>query len=100
MIICKYYDMIFMADKKKGTKVISTPWIIRFLNFFDGDDESFISTYKNHFPNSALQIYEHPKKILFKSIRIDIEEFIDKNQPLKQEIRNRKLQKVLNFEKN
>jgi hypothetical protein len=92
--------MVFMADKKKGTKLINSPWIIRFLNFFDGDDEFFISTYKNHYPNSTIQIYKHPKKILFKSIKIDIEDFIDKNQSLKQEIRNRKLQKVLNFEKN
>jgi hypothetical protein len=99
MIICKYRDMVFMADKKKGTKLINTPWIIAFLNFFDGDDESFISTYKNHYPNSALQVYKHPKKALFKSIKIDIEDFLDNNQPLKQEIRNRKLQKVLNFEK-
>ena len=92
--------MVFIADKKKGTKLINSPWIIRFLNFFDGDDESFISTYKNHYPNSTIQIYKHPKKILFKSIKIDIEDFIDKNQSIKQEIRNRKLQKVLNFEKN
>lgn len=100
MIICKYNDMVFMADKKKGTKLINTPWIIAFLNFFNGDDESFLSTYKSHYPNSALQIYKHPKKGLFKSIKIDIQEFIDKNQQLKEEIRDRKIQKILNFEKN
>lgn len=102
MIICKYNDMVFMADKKKGTstKLINTPWIISFLNFFDDDDECFLSKYKNHYPNSTLQIYKHHKKGLFKSIKKDIEEFIDKNQKIKEENRDRNIQKVLNFEKN
>lgn len=94
MIICKYYDMIFIADNKRGNR-----WVIRFLNFFDDDDESFISIYKSYYPNSAMQIYKHSKKPLFKGIRIAIVEFIDMNISFKSEIRNRKLQKVLNFGK-
>lgn len=100
MIICKYKDMVFIAENFNNSKLVKQQWIIRFLNFFNGSDEMFISIYKNHYPNSSLQIYKHHRKHLKTDIKIEIESFINKNADLKRDIRNRGIEKVLNFEKN
>ena len=100
MIICKYNDMVFMADNFNNSKLVKRQWIIRFLNFFDESDEMFIQIYKIHYPNSSLQIYKHTRKALRKDIKVEIEGFIRNNSDLKRDIRNRGIQKILNFEKN
>lgn len=97
MIICKYHDMIFVADRTN--KLVNQNWIIRFLNFFDGNDDIFITSYKNKYPNRSIQIYKHHKKPLRREIKAEIDYFIKINLELRRDIRDRNIQKILNFNK-
>jgi hypothetical protein len=91
MVVCKYFDIIFIAGELENNK-----WIIRFISFFDGPDDLFISTYKNIYPNYSIQIYDNNIKNLRKSIKNEIKFFIEDNINIKEKIRNRKLEKILN----
>jgi len=94
MVLCKYYDMVFVADRIQ-TKLVNKPYSIRFIDFFDGDNKEFVKTYKNKYPNHQISIYKDIRKPLKKSLRNDIIIFLKKGT-LVDKIRNRNLEKLLN----
>jgi len=68
--------------------------IIQTIDFFEGTDEMFISTYKPKYPQHTFQIYMHVKKSMWKSVRDEIRESV-KNPKVRDRLREYNLNKLV-----
>ena len=62
MVVARYNNMIFTCDMSRKLGGMRDRWKINFIDFFEGTDEMFISTYKPKYPQYQFQIYKHIKK--------------------------------------
>ena len=91
MYIVRYNNIICEAFDKKRMGHYFQPFEIKFLEFFEGTDEVFISKWKRKYPNHKFQIFKHKKKALSFEIRLEIE----KSAEIKSKLRDYNISKLL-----
>ena len=94
MVVARYNNMIFTCDMSRKFGGMRDRWKINFIDFFEGSDEMFISTYKPKYPQYQFQIYKHIKKSMSKEIRDRIIEAV-KDPLVRDRIREYNINKLL-----
>ena len=94
MVVARYNNMVFTCDMSRKLGGMRDRWKINFIDFFEGTDEMFISTYKPKYPQHRFQIYKHIKKSMSKEIRDRIIEAV-KDPSIRDRLREYNINKLL-----
>ena len=90
MVIARYNNVI-VEITQSGISKLDRRTRIKFIEFFEGTDEQFITKWRLTYPNHSFQIFRHIRKPLSNSHR----KLIESSLEVKQKLRDYNLSKLL-----